>query len=348
MSPLAVVTHPGTVKPRDLRRWQKNEAQPVLACADCGVLIVDKLATADEVVTATAVEQRLHVGDREPVVMALPEPRQFRFGLCDACRQRRARAEEIIAKRPMLARSLGDKKYALSAIDAVLIVFDVLEQTGQEQLIDAKIDALRLALKNLSNAGGLARWSSRFAPVIKIGADPEQAGTHRWAHVTEAQLEVMRSDFAQYLRARTFRPEMVEPPEGENGHVALRGCLLCGVSRAPSTSRDDQPWGRLRSTQEAVLGGRGRPEKTYGYLCPACDKATDRIGGALGMNALEEAVYSFLEVSPKLGEFEFGRSRAEIIGLKAWCVTGQPPSTEAWAFLDGLGLEEIKKQLQKA
>ncbi|GAB3797987.1 hypothetical protein GCM10028798_09840 [Humibacter antri] len=322
------------------RKWA-DSGRTVLACRDCGVHVTDALARS-EMIVPTRMEYPVgtKVFERELGGVEIP------MAVCDACQARRRRAVAILDARPVLAHSLGSRSYGDEVIDCVLMVFEAL---GIDDHLDrAPIRELRLAMKNLGPIGSAAKWSDRFVPVLRLGVQPDTTAVGRWGHLEEAGMDALRAAYARFLRARSFSAALVEPPASEGVHAAMRGCLLCGVRAVRVTDRDAAPWGTMRSGQAATLGGRGRPEPLRGYLCPACSASMERHSAtALGKNALEWAVFDYLNVTVKIGQADyFGRDRVTIgRGLQAWCVTGCEPSDKPWAHVD---LESLRNSLPAA
>jgi hypothetical protein len=291
--------------------------------------VKDPLATT-ELVRPT--HREIIVGS-EPIVQAVSGV-AIPMGLCRQCRDRRERAAKILDERPVLAHSLGSRSYGVSLIECILAAYEVLGIPDQMN-DQTPIRTLRLAIKNLAAAGAAVAWSAKFAPVLAADAKPDTTAPSRWGHLSEAQLQQVRDAYAVFLRALTYRPALIEPPEEEGGHKALRGCLLCGLAAVKSSHRDAMPWGRLRAAVPSTLGGRGRPQPLRGFVCPTCTASMERSGHtALGANALEAAVFDWLGVQ--------GRD-VEVRGLKAWCVTGAAPSSQPWAHLGG-NRDTLRKQ----
>lgn len=329
---------------------EQVETGPVRACRDCGIGVVGPDMPI-ETLFAYGQERRVGSSKNAPVTV---EDRQIEIemSVCSACRNRRARAAALMEEHPAVSRNLGSPDYANNLADASLIVLDVLGMSTSA-LTNWSDGQLRTMLGLLPGVGAAARWSARYAPTIRLGFESVLAASpdQRWLQVDAETRQAMRDAYGMLLRALTDVPHPVSPPSGDGYEVAVRGCLLCGIGTVNALSSQERDvWGPLRSAVAATLGGRGRPEPIYGYLCPTCRSATERAGGALGPTAMERAVFDHLEVDPRRlpgGPGEWGQELPQIDGLQAWCVLpGSPaPNPAPWAHVEGL--DELAEGLRK-
>lgn len=286
-------------------------------------------------------EERLFGPDKPPAYHAAP-PIELAMSVCDACRARRARAVAILDRLPGLAHRIGSRSIGDERVDDALMVCAVLGVA--DGLDQASGRVVQLALKNLAFIAGGLRWSSWFIPTLRLGApDPNVAVLTPWSHVSEEARQTLRDAYAKNLRSATLSltATSVPPPVGWNNHEALPGCLLCGVDHVVVTDRDDRPWGDMYGAQPGTLRGKGSPDLLYGFCCRTCRKAMERHGAqALGLNALDAALGDYLGVEvPDPWSLPPGldSQRLRVLSLlKAWCVTGKPPSTTPWAHLGNL------------
>ena len=318
-------------------------ATTTIACEDCGVEVTEPQAASWWV---EPIEKQVSFGG---LIHAQPANVRIRMSRCGTCRARRARAEAVLDRRPMLAHSLGSRTYGDARVDTALIVADILGLALD--LENADIRVLRLAMRHLSPAGAAARWLGWFVPTIQLGAKPGTAAPTRWGHLTSEVRGAVQDAYAGYLRALTFSSAEVPPPEAGQMHAAMRGCLLCGIQAVTIHERDAMPWGSIYSADPATLGGKGSPDRLWGFVCPTCRASMERHGTqALGAYARDWALADYLGVDGIPDAYESValadvQRLAFLRLLKAWAVTGREPNTTPWAHLGDL--EAVKDLLKQ-
>lgn len=287
-----------------------------LACAGCGIgirsTVIEQVSTSFGTVIVTTLSR------------------------CSVCSDRVHSAEELAQAHPAVVGRLGSIEYAISVIEASLGALDALAFSPTESLEMVRSDRLlRLATQYLPRAGSAARWSARFAPTIVFGADPEAASVARWSHLSEKELNDLRTAFASFLKARIDGPVAVRPPAD-----GAAGCLLCGLgSLTVMRSQANNAWGSICQAETHTLGGRPRPEPAVGYLCPVCRRAAEGVG-SLGPTAAEVALIDYLGVRMRIEGVQLPLFRAWI-GLPEGSSSNETP----WAHIADLSRLRARLEL---
>ncbi len=238
---------------------------------------------------------------------------------CDRCADRRERAAAMLREHPRVRRAHG--MVALDRADAALVALDVLGWRGWRTgwavnpLTTSDEDVMRF-IDVLAPLGAAASFN-RYA---REGV----AASQRWGHVPG----VLRRDAAvahRELLHRRFEGVGQVPPPADG----VAGCLLCGVGHVKGRMSDQADlWGQLREVSPGVLGGRGA-DRIRGYLCPACRRAVEEGGGALGQPAVDRALLAHVTYRVAGGRVVRPLGRA-------WCVlpAGTPTWDEPWSHAD--------------
>jgi hypothetical protein len=238
---------------------------------------------------------------------------------CDRCADRRERAVALLDAHSRVRRAHG--QVALDRADAALAALDVLGWRGWRTgwavnpLTTSDEDVMRF-IDVLAPFGAAASFN-RYA---RGGI----AASSRWGHVPG----VLRRDAAvahRELLHRRFEGVGPVPPPADG----VAGCLLCGLGHVKGRMSDQADlWGQLREVRPGVLGGRGA-DRIRGYLCPACRRAVEEGGGALGQPAVDRALLA------QVGYRVSGGRVIRALG-HAWCVlpAGTPTWDESWSHVD--------------
>jgi hypothetical protein len=310
------------------QRAPKSLPEGALACRSCGVLVAIPMTV--EKVVAYGRQRRLGAG-----IMDVQEQTDtYAMTLCGQCSGVRQHASRLVDEHPRLAAQLGSRSYAADRIEAGLLALDALGVKAKRTAALVSTDRdLRMLLKLLPGRG---TWAARFTPITDFDADPASASPTRWGHLTDEESQSLRDDFAALLHARIASPSPVVPPGGPPA------CMLCGVgavSVLPTQAED--AWGRIRSANPGTLGGRRRPEPIRGHLCTECASAADDVG-ALGMTALEKALFRFLGVKRR------DLDDVQLAGARAWIALpdGARPNATPWEHISNLA--DVKRDLNES
>ena len=310
-------------KTRRLRDEASTEAPVSLACRWCGVDVQQPDPARTEV---------LHVyGPRyqSDVARGLPAaPAEIAVTRCDACTDRRARAEALLAACPRVERAHGD--VALDRLDAAYAAFDIAGMLKRSRMLanltdtDERVMELIDSMAPLGAAGSWGRLGGT-APASK-----------RWSHIKEELADEIHRTVARLMRRSVEFPFPFAPPRG-----ALPGCLLCGVGTLLVKESDAvEAWGPEHSARPETLGGPPQPEPIRGHMCPACTNSVEAVG-AIGMPAAERALLNFLGYGAVIGNrLEFTDRFRAWVALPAGTETNATP----WAHLR---LDRMRANLEK-
>lgn len=294
-----------------------------LACLGCGVAVQHP--------DPRGVERLTMLGR----ISATPQPRDrvpqvLTMARCPSCLALFERAVALLDEHPRVEARNGSRFHALDRVECALSALDLLGASASAPI--PSDETLGFLVSRLSTAGAMARWSGRFVPFGAEDVGLDTCITHRWAHVPEPVRQLAREGLAAVLRARVEVPVRVPCPPSDDDPAGLlpSGCGFCGVSSvmALPSAISGGVWSE-RSARPTTLGGRQSPEAIDFYLCPACDRAVDRVGG-VGQTAMERALLAHLQAPRR------SLSQTTIEGLVAHVVTGLDPVDEPWSFLPDL------------
>lgn len=274
-----------------------------LACSGCGRAVPSALV-ADRIIT-----HWMPTHDRPAAASPVA-----RCGLCAALDVTARRFLGPDAEEPSLAR-----------LSRALGCFRLLGRPLPDP-------ATRTAEEILRWFGG---WDPTWASALSWQSVPAgHAAAGPWAHVGPEMRRVLAEQFRRWMftRAHPGRAVPIPPPEG-------RGCLLCGVDAVSVPAgrahqiAPDALW-RPVAASRGSLGGKGG-QRVRGALCGACvDAASDGGGGlVLGPTTMETALARRWEST---GEADAAAllSQGLVEGVRAWAVTGLPPSREPWGHME--------------
>jgi len=303
-----------------------------LACMDCGQQVSPPLEP--ETFEASGMVQRGAGG----IEFFDERPREVIMSQCAECRDRVAQAAELLARYPIIRRSLGSKSFALAVMNATLAAFDLLGIAPAEvtRVTASERDVL-LAVEHLKVPGNLARWATRFLPVILPGSRADICAAARWSAVSEHDRQQVVDALAALLAARVDGPRPLRPPPDSD----LPGCIQCGIGIAIAKDRNDlEVWGGIHTVNPGRVGGKNQPGRVRGYACPACAEAIESVG-AVGRSAMEKALFKHLGIRPRLAD-------TQLPDLKAFAALplGTPANATPWAHVDDLG--DLAERLRAA
>lgn len=227
----------------------------------------------------------------------------------NASAARRAFAERLVAMFPGAARA-GDLVYfGTAAVDSVEFVLAATDALGVELNVKKPRD-LALACEYLLDVGRSLTWRSRFAWIATPGADPATAAVRPWGHLSARQLAEARRAYAEYLRARIERPELLRPTDGSPA------CFVCGVGEVLGLpSRAAEAWHTVTLRPHSLGGKPGmRPVETE--VCAVCAAEAEAVG-SYGPTMLDRLVKraAGIEGNPRARDLQ--------LSAKAWGVMGR-------------------------
>lgn len=251
---------------------------------------------------------------------------------CAACLAIHEQAGALLDEHPAVRYEIGSRSIGVHRVEAALGAVSALGDPSWTIRSDRD---LRLLLTHLTGPGVAARFASRYAPVLAVGAHEGEAAAAPWAHLTAADREELRAAFGALMKARVERPRPYAPPKDAD----RPGCLYCGIGTVRALpSRQDEAWAPF-SIEPRLIGGASGAARLWGYLCPVCTAGTDS-AGAVGRTAMQAALSSHLGVRTTLGNVD-----TELRGLAGWGILpeGTAPNETPWGHIGNL--DEVRRML---
>lgn len=168
---------------------------------------------------------------------------RIRFGLCDACRAREARANALIDQFPAIAHRLGSRSIALHRVWCALDAFSAAN--AKLSRVD-ETSFRRLLADELLSAGVTVRWYRRFTPVRMADASMRECAERPWIGADLDAVHEARRAVRDWLAYR-LPPVPIPCP--------TTACAMCGIGSVMA----------LRPDAATVWTRHGK-----GHLCPDC------------------------------------------------------------------------------
>jgi hypothetical protein len=255
----------------------------------------------------TAPRSTFHITGRADHLGVRGVAAEATFATCERCATLDSLAARTLDAHPVIRRAIGSPSIGRYRI---VSAFQALSVLGLEPSDTYTHDALASLLDRLSAPGASASFSRLFSPTMLADTIPNSAATEPWLHVGTELRSAIRYEYGQHLADR-MPPRPVACP--------TRGCAWCGIASVMA-KRTAEPW-----TPVTVSGARG-------HLCPTCEHYRD-YGG------MPAAVFDYLD--PDRAIRRRFPVRPELRDVRAWALSGEPPSAEPWAHVDIDGARDM-------